>query len=112
MPKTITPIKHEDWTAEAKRRFGDDPMGWRFKCPNCGHVASVKDWKDAGAPEGSVAFSCVGRWTGGEGTIFQNPAVQPCNYTNGGLFNIAPVGVLWEDTSGKEIVRYVFDFAD
>lgn len=50
--------------AEGQRRFGTDPLEWQFVCPSCGHVASVKDWKTAGAPEGAVAFSCVGRYTG------------------------------------------------
>lgn len=56
-------MTHAEWLAEATRRFGDDPMAWKFVCPSCGHIASVQDWKDAGAPEGAVAFSCIGRYS-------------------------------------------------
>lgn len=51
----------EAWRDAAVALFGENPMQWRFVCPSCGHVASVQDWKDAGATEGEVAFSCVGR---------------------------------------------------
>lgn len=37
----------EEWKAEATRRFGPDMLKWRFRCPMCGHVASVQDFKDA-----------------------------------------------------------------
>lgn len=108
----IQTITHAEWMAEAKRRFGDDPMNWQFVCPSCGHVASVKDWKDAGAPEGAVAFSCVGRYTG-DGKAAEDKAFKhgggPCNYTGGGLFRLNPVGVVFED--GGE-PRQTFAFAD
>jgi hypothetical protein len=95
----------DEWRAEAVKRFGDDPMNWKFICPVCGHVASTKDYKEAGAPHGAVAFSCVGRWLpeeardalGGEGD-------GPCNYTGGGLIKLNPVTI--EDADFK-----VFDFA-
>lgn len=35
----------EEWKAEATRRFGPDMLKWRFRCPMCGHVASVQDFK-------------------------------------------------------------------
>ena len=38
-------MTHAEWLAEATRRFGDDPMAWKFVCPSCGHIASVQDWK-------------------------------------------------------------------
>ena len=48
------------WQAEAAKRFGNDPFKWRFVCPVCKNEMSVQDWKDAGAPESTAAFSCVG----------------------------------------------------
>ena len=55
----------EEWTAEATRRFGPDMLKWRFRCPMCGHVASVQDFKDAGAKSPSCAYQeCLGRYTG------------------------------------------------
>lgn len=100
--KTFT---HEEWKAEAVRRFGEDPMKWRFVCPSCGYVASVEDWKNAGAQEGAVAFSCVGRYMGSKKEIFDKTA-GPCNYAGGGFFKLNPVTV----RIGIE-VRHVFDFA-
>lgn len=93
-------MTHEEWYAEGKRLFGEDVMQWRFVCPSCGHIASVQDWKDAGAPEGAVAFSCVGRWMGSEKEIFDKSG-GPCNYAGGGLFGLNPIKV--DDQS-------VFDF--
>lgn len=94
------PIRMTDdaWRALAAERFGSDPMKWRFVCPSCGHVAAVEDWKKAGAPEGAVAFSCIGRYTGdaaAAAAAFRNKG-GPCNYTSGGLFCINKVFVTIE----------------
>jgi hypothetical protein len=95
------------WRTEAIRRFGDNPLYWRFVCPSCGHVATVRDWKDAKAPESAVAFSCVGRWLPGPvATIFEKPG--PCNYAGGGLFPLNPQEVT--DDKGKSY--HFFAFAD
>lgn len=76
-----------EWREEAIRRFGKRRMEWRFVCPCCGHEASIKDWKEAGAKAGHVAFSCVGRYVTGFGakrlrSIFTFGG--PCNYAGGG----------------------------
>lgn len=94
-----------EWEAEGRRRFGDDVMGWRFVCPSCGHVASVQDWKDAGAAQGEVAFSCVGRHLPDAGHL--GTARPPCNYAGGGLFRLNPVTII-EDDGGE---HRVFAFA-
>ena len=80
-----------EWRAEGTRRFGDDPMKWKFVCPSCGHVAAVEDWQNAGAGEGEVAFSCVGRHIKNAGEAFGKK--QPCNYAGGGLFKLNPVKI-------------------
>jgi hypothetical protein len=106
-------LKYADWIAEGEQRFGADRMQWRFVCPICRHVATVKDWKDAGAPEGSVAFACVGRWTGTREApardAFGGKGKGPCNYTGGGLFALNPVQVELED--GKTAGAFEFDGA-
>ena len=105
-------MTHDEWLAEAQRRFGDDPMAWQFVCPSCGHVASVKDWKDAGAPEGAVAFSCLGRYTGDRKSAEDKAFKQgggPCNYTGGGLFRLNPVAV---DLGDGGEPRQTFAFAE
>jgi hypothetical protein len=96
-----------DWRAEAMRRFGPDPMLWRFVCPSCGHVTSVKDWRDAGATECEIAFSCVGRHLKKSGDIF---GAAPCNYAGGGLFKLNPQPIIYED--GTTANAFAFDKGD
>ena len=96
-----------DWQAEARRRFGDDHLTWAFQCPVCGHRTTVKAWRDAGAGEGEIAFSCVGRHVEGAKTAFEQKGTGPCTYAGGGLFRLNPIIVL--DPEGKE--HQVFDFA-
>lgn len=79
------------------------PMNWKFRCPSCGHVASVQDWKNAGAPENAAAFSCVGRWLQERKEAFTKNG--PCNYAGGGLFRLNPVKLEGMDVGP-------FDFAD
>lgn len=104
---TDQPITLAEWRAEAVALFGADQTTWRFVCPACGHVASVKDWKDAGAPVTSAAFSCVGRWSGAKREAFAD-GPGPCNYAGGGLFAINPVTVV--DPDGR--VHHAFAFAE
>ena len=94
------------WVERATELFGRDSNEWKFKCPSCGHVARIIDWRDAGAPDGALAFSCIGRFTGSRKEIF-NKTGGPCNYAGGGLFQLNPVSVIDED--GCE--HKVFDFA-
>ena len=98
---------YEEWADEASRLFGPNPMGWKFECPSCGHVASIQDYKNAGAPPDAAAFSCVGRWSGHmDHDAFQEDG-GPCNYAGGGLIQINPVIITFEN--GVE--RRAFDFA-
>lgn len=94
-----------EWRAEAVRRFGADPMAWRFVCPVCKHEQSVADYKAAGAPEGTVAFSCVGRWIEGASEAFSGRP-GPCTYAGGGLFALNPIRVTTDD--GKTIDVFAF----
>lgn len=105
---TETKIGHEEWKAKARRLFGDDPLKWRFVCPVCKHVACVDDWRKAGAPEGTVAFSCVGRWLPGSKDAFEKKGKGPCTYAGGGLFRLNPITVVQPDGTEHE----VFDFAE
>lgn len=104
------PYTYQEWLGELASRFGDDPMQWRFRCPVCEHEATVQDYKDAGAPEGAVAFSCVGRWIEGSPAAFGDgdKSVKgrgPCDYSGGGFFQLNPVFV---DLGGK--VQGAFEF--
>lgn len=105
----------EEWRAKAAELFGADHMKWKFVCPVCKHVASVEDWKNAGASVNSAGFSCVGRWAGvnpetAKGDVGPNgiEGKGPCNYAGGGLFKLNPVTVV--DPDGHEM--HCFAFAD
>lgn len=114
--KTMT---QEEWVEEGKRLFGDDMFKWRFKCPACGHVASVEDfraYKDQGASPDSATNECIGRYLpksqrGGWSRDHCNPKVkQPCDYAGYGLIGLSPVRV--ERADGKHTDCFAFDDGD
>lgn len=104
-------VTHQQWLDEARERFGPDASLWRFVCPHCGHVAATKDWKAAGAPDGAIAFSCIGRWLSGPvmqvGPVAGGPTKGPCDYAGGGLFRMNPVTVVHRNGQ----THHVFEFA-
>ena len=81
-----------EYKNDAIRLFGVDTQAWRFVCPACGHVASVADYLEAGAPENAIGFSCVGRWLHESTGAFEQKR-GPCNYAGGGLIKINPVEI-------------------
>lgn len=101
-------LTHAEWIAKAEKRFGKDAQKWAFKCPSCGHTATVAEYKAAGATEGQVGFNCIGRHAGGDDVvnIFEKDKGQGCNYTQGGLFTLAPIIV---EQDGRD--HPIFDFA-
>lgn len=107
--KEAIPVK--DWLAEGRRLFGEDIMNWRFCCPMCGHVAAVRDFKDAGADDPNDALQeCIGRYkgAGSPGSPDGNP--NGCNWAAYGLFGIPnEKGRLVMADNGE--VFEVFDFA-
>jgi hypothetical protein len=109
----MTEFTLEEWRNKGKELYGEDPMKWKFRCPVCDHVATVQDWKDAGAPVNSAGFSCVGRWAGAnketeEGDLGPNgkKGKGPCNYAGGGLFKLNPVTVI--DPDGHKMNCFAF----
>lgn len=94
----------QEWLDEAKKRFGSDYLNWKFKCPMCGHVASIGDFKAAGAKSPDCSYvECIGRYTGQPSP---NKATgQGCNWAAYGLFGIPRGGAM---VDGKRI----FDFAE
>lgn len=96
----------DEWREEAIRRFGVVENNWRFVCPSCGHVASIRGWKDAGATDGQVAFSCIGRNLPGKPSeMLSGDIERPCNYAGGGLIGLNPIQI-------KGLQNNVFAFAD
>jgi hypothetical protein len=126
----------EAWRAEAVRRFGDDPLQWRFVCPSCGHVASCADFKELGVDPGRAPHECIGRalreigradetYTGPESVIVghddegeaiyesRGPARKdsgkPCDWAAFGLFGTLGRGSVVARPEGE---TWVFDFAE
>lgn len=69
-------------------------------------MATIADWKAAGASEGAAAFSCVGRYLPTQHEAF-HMGKGPCNYAGGSLFAINPVDVVMSNGN----VRRTFAFA-
>lgn len=99
---------HDEWLAELKRRFGDDPMKWAFKCPACGKVSTIQEFKDAGAELNDAYQTCVGRYTG-KGSPTKN-SKGGCNWAAFGLLGTLDGGDTVDTGEGKEIP--VFSMAD
>ena len=106
-------ITHEAWKKEAVSRYGADPATWAFRCPVCKHVATVAEWRAAGASDGEVAFSCIGRHATKpkSGFSLRRGAKGPCDYTGGGLFRLNPVTVTFLKEDGEPGEMQTFDFA-
>lgn len=108
----------EDWQAEGRAKFGDDPKDWKFVCPSCGQVQSLRDFDSLGMPprqsQNIIAFSCVGRWNRKPGAHIVHMGEPThghgCNYAGGGLFQINPVEVVID--AEKNETRATFEWAD
>lgn len=109
MKEQIKQMSFKEWEAEGERKFGKDKKKWKFKCVNCGHIQSIQDFIDLKVeePENYVYFTCIGRFMENCKGILGNKK-SPCNYTLGGLFNLAKLEVI--DEEGKK--HSAFEFAN
>ena len=113
--RRMTAMTEAEWNALGERLYGPNPPNWRFRCPCCGHVARIEDFrafKDRGATPDSAPTECVGRYLPDAArNLAHTPAKDgsraPCDYAAYGLFRF---GIALARDSGKEIV--VFPFAD
>jgi hypothetical protein len=96
-----------EWLNEAVSKFGKCPDNWTFKCPACGKVSTVKDFKDAGADINDSYQECIGRHTG-KGSPSKD-SKDGCNWAAYGLFGTLDKGRIVISEEGNEI--NVFDFA-
>jgi len=100
-------MTHQEFLDECKKRFGPSVNDWKFVCPACGTVQSIKQLADAVIAsggkkedvEGYIAFSCIGRFTkaGDKGIAAKNqgkPWDKGCNWTLGGFLRIHTLEVL------------------
>lgn len=101
-------MTYKEWTDLGISLFGKDRREWKFECPVCGHIASIQDYLNAGAPDGAIGFSCIGRWIKNSKKAFEMKRGEkgPCNYTGGGLFQRNPVEI---EKDG--IINKYFNFA-
>lgn len=104
-------IKHEDWINEAMERYPNSSK-ISFKCPVCGHSATLEEYKLAGAKDGQIGFVCIGRFLNAHkkafGSSHENVPNGPCDYSGGGLFRLNPIRVLFKDGTHSDY----FDFSD
>ena len=104
-------MTQREWMEEGKRRFGEDFMNWKFQCPMCGHIASIREFRDAGADNPNSAYQeCIGRYTG-KGSP-QKDDSSGCNWAAYGFLGI-PNGkgiivISDDDGTGPDC----FDFAE
>lgn len=84
-------LTHADLVEEAVERFGADAMQWAFQCPNCGDIATCREFLDATGTNGAVGQECIGRHVEGRG----------CDWTAYGLIP-GPWAVT---TAGGKVIR-------
>jgi hypothetical protein len=75
----------DELLAEAKLRFGDDPMKFAFQCPTCDDVATLREWQALGSQE-LAGQECIGRATGAL-TKPKPTNTRGCDWTAYGLFH-------------------------
>lgn len=104
----------KEWQEEGKKKFGD-LKNWAFKCPACGHVATVQDFLDAGGDINDSYQNCIGRINGkGENGMKGKDKGYGCNWAAYGLFGTLGKGRVITITTpeGKEVeLAEVFDFS-
>lgn len=111
MSTTTDPISRAEWLAEGRRLFGDNFMNWRFECPLCHNVASIRDFheletvKDAA---NSAACECIGRYRPEAAKPFLagKSDTGPCDYAGYGLFPSSTRRIRMEDGS----IQHCFAF--
>lgn len=101
---SVKVIKYKDWMAELKEKFGENPDNWKFKCPSCGHVQSVADFKAIGKDPNYAFSNCIGRFTGNN----DHTGKYGCNYTVNGFISLNKTTVINEDYLPVK----VFEMAD
>ncbi len=86
-------LTQDDFLAEAKLRFGDDPFQFAFQCPTCEDVATLAEFRDNGADPGRAGQECIGRHLGAldkakypDVTAYTKAGNRGCDWAAYGLF--------------------------
>lgn len=105
----IPVFTEKEWVEEGMRRFGKDWGNWKFECPMCGHVASIDEFKEAGAKDPNSAYQeCIGRYTG-KGSPKEGDS-SGCNWASYGLLGIPKGGTVV--LTGEDTGTHIFSFAE
>lgn len=59
---THVKLTQAELVEKARELFGDDPMKWAFRCPNCNDVATAGDFPKE--KRALIGQHCVGRFLG------------------------------------------------
>lgn len=99
-----------DWRVEARRRFGSDPLSWRFECPRCSHQASCSDFHALGVDPSRAAQECIGRVHQEQGPLPGKSG--PCTWASDGLLGTLGRGVLLTHEDGRTTEAFAFANTD
>lgn len=98
----------KEWLEEGEKRFGPDKLKWAFKCPACGKVSTIQEFKNAGAEPNDAYQKCIGRFTGKGAPIINSK--DGCNWAAFGLLGTLNGGAKVITENGDSV--NVFDFAE
>ncbi len=101
----MTEYEYAEWKKEIEKRFGDNILDWKFKCPACGKITSGAEMKEIGAKANDLPQKCIGNFKG-QGEPDPENNKNGCNWKAYGLFQIGNTVI----KDGKEIS--VFPLAD
>lgn len=97
---SVERISHEGWLRKGRELFGGNMRDWKFVCPKCKTVQSVRDFEacDIGIhlTRRMLTYSCIGRETDKMG----------CDWTLGGLLQIHELEVIFEDGTIRPLFRF------
>ena len=98
-----------EWRKQGKYLYGPDVTNWKFRCPSCGNIQTIREFHDLpGAKPSDAAFTtCIGRYTGlqnGKMKASIYSSTKPCLYTLHGLINLAEIAIV--DEKGKKVVCF------
>ena len=103
----------QEWLDEAKQRFGEDALQWKFVCPACGHINCGQEFIDKGVTNDAneavnkAYCECIGRYIG-KGSPKKGDD-SGCNWVAFGLFGTMGRGV--KVANGDKMTE-AFAFAD
>ena len=95
MGKTFESV--DAWRQEGIRLFGKDASKWKFICPSCDRVFSVKEFLDVGGDSNAIGEECISRYNN----------ESKCCWCAYGLFDICDDHIMY---NGKR--HPVFSFAE